>query len=295
MTSSAFEPGHQFIEANGLRFHVAEVGEGPLVLFLHGFPDIWYGWRLQLPAIAAAGYRAVAPDLRGYNLSDRPEGTAAYAVETLAADVAAIVEALGETEAVVVGHDWGGVVAWYAAMYHPERVRRLAILNAPHPVAYRRELRSGSKQILRSWYAAFFQIPWLPEAGLRARDHAALRKVWASGPAPDRADRQVYREAFRQPGSITAALNYYRAAVRHGMPRARKVECPTLVLWGDRDAYLVPRLADGLEGGVPNLRVEHFADASHWLHHEIPDVVNGRLIEFLAEESRSPGDDEPML
>ena len=270
-----------FVTANGVRFHYAEAGRGPLVLLLHGFPEFWYGWRRQIPALARAGFRVVAPDLRGYNLTERPAGVAQYRLPVLVADVVRLVNALGETRARLVGHDWGGVLAWYVAMHHPRLVRRLAILNAPHPAAYRRELRRFSSQAWRSAYAAFFLLPLLPERLLRARGFALLRRALRGGPARDPEDMKRYIDALARPGALTAALHYYRAALRHPHPDCLRIIVPTLVLWGERDPFLVSALADGLHEWVEDLTVERLPHATHWLHHEEPDRVNERLCAFL--------------
>ncbi|HQR44579.1 MAG TPA: alpha/beta hydrolase [Thermoanaerobaculia bacterium] len=279
---------HREVEANGVRLHVAEAGTGPLVLLLHGFPEFWYAWRHQLPALAAAGFRAVAPDLRGYNLSEKPPGIASYAVEKLAADVAALVTALGEESAFVVGHDWGGALAWYLPLLHPGRVRRLAILNAPHPAAFRRELKRSAAQRKRSSYILFFQLPWLPERAIRKDDFGQLAKMLRRDPVRAGAfsadDVARYQEALSRPGALTAALNWYRAALRHPprLPRERRtIDVPTLVVWGGKDRYLGPALAEGLERWVPDLVVERLPDASHWVPADAPERVNELLIRFF--------------
>src|SRR5712671_1297489 len=172
---------HRTVDIGEVRLHCAEMGQGPLVLLLHGFPECWVSWRNQLPALAQAGFRAVAPDLRGYGKSDKPPGLDAYRIEVLARDIARLVEALGADRAHVVGHDWGGAVAWFFAMWHPERLDRLAILNAPHPARFSRALKRP-RQFLRSSYTLFFQVPWLPEALLRAGDFFMLRRLFRSDP-----------------------------------------------------------------------------------------------------------------
>lgn len=270
---------HRFVTANGIHLHLVEAGDGPVVLLLHGFPDFWYSWRRQIPALAAAGFRVVAADLRGYNQSERPEGVDRYTVDVLAEDVAALVAALGGEPPVVVGHDWGGVVAWHLAMHHPDRLRRLIILNAPHPVAFRRELRRPSTQMIRSSYGLLFQLPRLPEALFSAWDFALLKRTLRNGPARTDDELDEYLSALTAPGALTAALNYYRAARR---PRRgpRTIRVPTLLLWGDQDPFLETDLTRGLETWVEDLAVTHLPDAAHWLHVTHAAAVNERIIDF---------------
>jgi epoxide hydrolase 4 len=271
------------VEANGIRFRIHESGEGALVLLLHGFPDLGIGWRHQIRSLAAAGMHAVAPDLRGYGGSDRPSQTGAYRMAALVADVVGLARALGGGRAALVGHDWGGVVAWYAAMHHPDVFERLVILNAPHPVRYAQEVRRPSSgQAMRSWYARFFQLRWLPERLLAARDLAQLRRVWRDGPARDPQILRQYVESFTAPGALTPPLRYYREAFRRPRPAVRTVSVPTLVLWGDRDRFLVPSLADGLEPWVEDVRVIRVPGAGHWLHHDEPERIDRALVSFLA-------------
>lgn len=268
------------LSANGIAFHLIEAGAGPTILLLHGFPEFGYAWRRQLPALAAAGFRAIAPDLRGYNLTDRPSGVGEYRVEILIEDVAGIIRALDQGEVVLVGHDWGGVIAWYLAMQHPELIRRLIIMNAPHPAAYAREMRRLSSQLLRSWYAGFFQLPKIPEVIWRARDYALLRRVMRSGPASSAEEVEAYVEAFSRPEGLSGPINYYRALARYGGPTVKSIRTPTLLIWGERDPFLVPRLTDGLERWVPDIRVERLPEATHWLHHEQPDRISHLIAEF---------------
>ena len=272
---------------DGVRLHYVERGRGPLVVLLHGFPQYWGAWRAQIAALAAAGFRVVAPDLRGYNLSDRPASLAAYTQERLVWDVAMLIERLGERRAHVVGHDWGGAVAWTLAARHPERVDRLAILNAPHPAALRRAVRT-SAQALRSWYVAAFQVPWLPERALAAGDFAILARALRHGPARPGAFSEVeiarHKATWRRPGALKATIGWYRALRRPGAQVTRgsvKVVAPTLVLWGMRDRYLDPSMSTGLERWVPNVRVVQFPEASHWLMHDEPERVSQELMDFL--------------
>jgi pimeloyl-ACP methyl ester carboxylesterase len=292
----ALEDG--YAELGEVRLHYVEAGDGPLVVLLHGFPEFWFGWRSQIPALAEAAFRVVAPDMRGYNLSSRPAGVAAYATDLLAADVRDLVRERGAERAFLVGHDWGGGVAWATAMNHPEVVERLAILNCPHPRRMLEALRRP-RQLARSWYVFFFQLPWLPELLLSAVGYRALRRTFddARPGAFTRQDIARYPEAWSQPGALTAMLNFYRAAFRESRrARARSgvVQAPTLVIWGERDRYVGPELAEPDPSDVPNLeRVERLPDASHWVQHDEPERVGRLLIDFFAdagERASTPGD-----
>ena len=290
-TLPGVELAHRYADLGDVRLHYVEAGEGPLVLLLHGFPQFWYQWRHQIPALVEAGFRVVAPDMRGYNLSGKPPGVQAYRVELLARDVERLIRTCGEGTAVVVGHDWGAIAAWIAAMRHPGRVERLAILNVPHPARSLDGLLSPM-QLLRSSYMFFFQIPRLPEEVIRAGDFALLRSVFRSDPVQPEAltaeDIERYIEAIAQPGALTASLNYYRALLRN--PREmrallQRVEAPVLVIWGEKDRFLSRRLAEPPRLWVPNLiRVKRLPDASHWVAEDCPLEVNTLLLRFL----RSP-------
>lgn len=279
---------HRSAQLDEVRLHYVDVGRGPLVLLLHGFPDHWYIWRYQIPALAAAGFRVVAPDLRGYNTSTKPSGVQAYSIDRLAGDVAALMRHLGVERAHVVGHDWGAVVAWYFAMHHAELLDRLGILNVPHPARMTKGLRS-TRQLLRSWYMFFFQLPWLPEALLRAGDYALPRQIFRRGPlrpgaaSLDDVERSV--AALAQPGALTAMLNYYRALVRQAPQRLSEstavISAPTLVIWGMHDVALEAELAEPDPDLVPNQRVERVHDAGHWVQLDRPALVNRLLLEFL--------------
>ncbi len=268
-----------------LRLHWVEAGRGPLVLLLHGFPEHWLAWRHQIPALAAAGFRAVAPDLRGYNLSAKPAGVSSYRMEHLAGDVARLVRHLGYERTHLVGHDWGGAIAWCVPALHPGLVDRLAILNAPHPILFRKKLATLA-QARRSSYVFFFQIPYFPERSLLGHRAGFLKRMLRRDPttpgAFSPAEIEAYREAFLQPGAAKAAINYYRAAFRSGtrIPGLRRSldAVPTLVLWGEGDRYLGPELLDGLETLVPDLRLVRIPGASHWLPADAADQVNGELI-----------------
>jgi pimeloyl-ACP methyl ester carboxylesterase len=288
------EPCHSTVTTNGIGLHVVQSGpeDGPLVVLLHGFPEPWSCWRHQIGPLAEAGCRVVAPDQRGYNTSDKPAGIAAYALDALAADVIGLIDAAGcgRTRATLVGHDWGGIVAWWVAIRHPDRVARLAILNAPHPVAFRRYLLRHPGQLLRSWYAFFFQIPGLPEANFRRANWKALVRGLCSTSRPgtfsgDDLDR--YRRAWSEPGAITAMIHWYRAAFRHPPPTPAdpRVHVPTLVIWGARDAFIQRGAAEASVALCDDARLEWFEEATHWVHHEEPERVNRLLRDFALTAS----------
>ena len=284
---------HHEAVVNGVRLHYVEAGSGPVVVLLHGFPEFWYGWRHQIDPLAAAGYRVIAPDMRGYNQSEKPPGVHAYAVETLVKDVAALIAHCGVTRATVVGHDWGGVVAWEVAMRRPDVVEKLIVLNAPHPAAFLRELRTPT-QLARSWYAFAFQVPVLPELLIALGDYRMLRAVFRRDPVRSNTftedDIQRYRDAFAIPGARTATINYYRAAMRRNPRRitaeaVRSVTVPTLLIWGIGDRYLSPALTERLGQWVPRLRVERIVGASHWVQHDAPEQVTALMLGFLRADA----------
>jgi epoxide hydrolase 4 len=281
-------PAHQEAAVNGVRLHYAAEGRGPLLLFLHGFPEFWYAWRRQL-AEFGRDHLAVAPDLRGYNRSDRPAAPDAYRMETLVEDVRALAAHLnGGAPFTLAGHDWGGVVAWTFAMAHPELVRRLVIVNAPHPAVFRRELAENPAQRAASRYMEVFRSPQA-EALLSADGCAALLRMFGDLERDGHwtaADRAAYLEAWTRPGALTGGLNYYRALAARGddagLPGGGMVRVPTLVLWGERDTALLPGNLDGLDRWVPDLTVRRIPDGTHWVVHEHGDEVNRCIRAFLA-------------
>lgn len=280
---------HRRIAANGVTLHCVTAGRGPLVVLLHGFPEFWYSWRHQIPALAAAGFRAAAPDLRGYNDSDKPEGVEAYRMTELVGDVAALIQALGEERAVIVGHDWGGALAYAFAMRHPEMTAKLAVLNCPHPEPFARALTEGDMaQLRKSWYMFFFQLPGLPEA-LLARDDFRMLKRFAYDHAKrgtfGKQDVARYVEAFAKPGALTGAINWYRAMFRRpqGGRAYPAIAAPTLVIWGTADHFLGEHLLRGMKRHFTGpFRVRRLPGVSHWVQQEAPKRVNALLREFLA-------------
>jgi pimeloyl-ACP methyl ester carboxylesterase len=291
---SAAEIRHAFVEANGLRFHVANCGEGEgdrLALFLHGFPECWYSWRHQLPLMARLGYRAWAPELRGYGESDRPSRVQDYAIEKLMADVQGLIDASGAREVVLIGHDWGAIIAWYFAMRFPEAIDRLVIMNVPHPGAAEKAFESR-EQRRKSWYALFFQLPWLPERLLGLRRARPLVQMFRQtgldeSTFPDEAVR-IHRENALRPGARKAMLDYYRALFRGGGAKRQKalgfpmIETPTLMIWGEQDIALTKQTTFGTDRFVKDLTLRYLPDASHWVQQDDPATVNRMLEAWLA-------------
>jgi pimeloyl-ACP methyl ester carboxylesterase len=284
---------HEEVRANGLRFHVAACGEGDrLALCLHGFPESWFSWRFQLPLLARLGFRAWAPDLRGYGGTDRPGHLQDYAIERLIDDVAGLVDASAARTTLLLAHDWGAVVAWYFAMRAVRPLEGLVIMNVPHPACAERELRRPA-QLRRSWYIFFFQIPWLPErllglGGARAIGEAFRRSAVDKRRFPDAIVR-VYQEAAARPGALTAMLNYYRALLRGGGGRRQRalgypqIDTPTLMLWGEEDIALTKATTFGTADHVRELTLRYLPGVSHWVQQEAPERVNAMLEEWIAE------------
>jgi pimeloyl-ACP methyl ester carboxylesterase len=286
MPPDGIEIREGYADVGDVTLHYVEAGEGPLVVLLHGFPEFWFGWRRQIAPMAAAGFRVVAPDTRGYNLSSRPDGVSEYDVDRLAEDIRGLISALGGSSAMLVGHDWGGTIAWTVAMNHPEVVDRLAILNAAHP----RQLQHGlhnPNQLRKSWYFFFFAIPGLPEDVVHARDwHFFRHFLHDANPAFTPEEMERYVEAWSQPGAAAGMINYYRSSVRESSQQAKAehppIAAPTLVIWGQRDGYLGETLAEPDHDDVPKLvGVERLPNASHWVHHDEAERVNQLLTDFF--------------
>ncbi|CCH00745.1 alpha/beta hydrolase fold protein [Fibrella aestuarina BUZ 2] len=282
-----------FVDTNQVRLHVVEAGpaDGPLVILLHGFPEFWYGWRAQIDALAAAGYRVWAPDGRGYNLSDKPAGLSPYTIDKLVADVVGLIAAAGVEKATVVGHDWGAIVAWWLAITHPDRLERLVCLNVPHPAVMSRFLRRSPRQLLRSWYAVFFQVPRLPEWLSRLGNWWSLTRTLRRSSRPGtftEADLATYRAAWAHPGptgapALRTMVNWYRAYAQRGptLPARHRITMPTLLIWGVRDAFLVRDMAQPSIDLCDRGRLVFFENATHWVQHEEADAVNRLLIDFI--------------
>lgn len=277
-----------FIETNGVRLHYVTQGQGPLMLFLHGFPDFWYSWRHQI-AEFASDHRVVALDMRGYNDSEKPPLRSAYRMKELVADVAGVIEQLGEGRAILVGHDWGGAVAWATAEARPGLVTRLVVLNMPHPALFREGLRRPA-QLLRSWYILLFQLPLLPELLLTVNRAELVARIFRGSlvnrRAISRADLDRYREAMLKPGAATAQLNYYRSIFGAAAGRPNQVlRMPTLLIWAQDDSVLGQELTAGTERYVKDLTLRLVPGCGHFVQQEKPRVVNAEIRAWL---SRAP-------
>ena len=291
---------HDYADVNGIRMHYAHAGpaSGPrkLMLFAHGFPEFWYCWRQILPEFAR-DHHVVAPDMRGYNLTSKPQDVDAYAMGTLIDDLGGLAKHLGYETFTLVAHDWGGGVAWSLAIKHPEWLERLVIINSPHPTVFERELNTNPAQQKASMYTRHFQSPKV-EAMLMANDCKGLQDICLTAGLKDghitEADKQEYLQAWSQPGAVTGMLNYYRAA-KMGPPvapgeTARSfetgiknpiVKVPTLVIWGDKDVHLLQSNLDGLDAYVPDLTIKHIPDGSHWVINEQPQTIAKHMRDWM--------------
>ena len=297
-----------FVEANGIRFEIAKAGEraddaagngarngarngvgadAPLALCLHGFPELHYSWRHQMPMLADMGYRVWAPNMRGYGATSRPHGVGNYRLHTLAQDVAALIDASGARDVTLIAHDWGAIVAWHFAILELRPLTRLVMMNVPHPLCAQRELRRW-RQMGKSWYIAFFQLPRIPERILGRNAAAPIVDIFRNSAVDkarfDAATLEPYRAAAARPGALTAMLNYYRALLRlpdAGEIGTGKVDVPTLILWGEQDVAIDIHCLDGTQAHVSDLTVERFRHASHWVQQDAPDAVNAALRRWL--------------
>lgn len=277
------------VAANGLTFEVAEAGAGDhLALCLHGFPELNFSWRYQMPLLAELGYRVWAPNQRGYGASSRPIGVEQYSADRIVADAAALFDASGARRLTLVAHDWGGAIAWMFAINRVRPVERLVVMNLPHPICFAEALKHWPQR-RRSWYMAAFQLPWLPEAALTAKDAAAIRHAFR-GMAVDKSRfpdevLDVYAAAAQRPGAATAMVNWYRAAARHrdrmALSNGGRVEVPTLIVWGEEDSALGIETLNGTERFVPDLTIRRLPGVSHWVQQEAPEAVNAILADWL--------------
>ncbi len=289
-TSSLVGPWtHGYANTNGIQLHYVTQGEGELVLLLHGFPEFWYSWRHQIPVLAKK-FRVVVPDLRGYNDSDKPD--TGYDLDTLTHDVQGLLTHFGSKTASVVAHDWGGSIAWHWAQHFPDQIRKLVVLNSPHPACMRRELLSNLDQFQRSWYLFFFQLPWLPEWLFQRNLNEWVQQIFQETSirksAFTRQDLNIYKTALAKPKVISSALKYYRAifdlrAVQNWLTEPiHQILSPTLLIWGEEDQVLSKSLTENMEQFFSNtFRMEFIGDCGHWTQQEAPQTVNRLLLDFL--------------
>jgi Predicted hydrolases or acyltransferases (alpha/beta hydrolase superfamily) len=275
------------IATDGFSLNVAQAGpdSGPLVILLHGFPEFWYGWKKHIPVLAAAGFRVWAPDQRGYNTSDKPPSIRDYSLDALAADIVGLIDAAARERAILVGHDWGAAVAWWVANNYPERLDKLVIINAPHPLVLRRMIWTSPRQLARSWYMFLMQLPGLPEWVSRRNNWHDVVEGLKSSSLPGTfadADFDEYRRAWSQPGAFRAMLNWYRAMFRYGArrPKHERIATRALILWGRRDKFIGPEAAQLSLAVCDRGELAMFDENTHWLQHEQPDEICRRIIEF---------------
>ncbi|AFY81126.1 alpha/beta fold hydrolase [Oscillatoria acuminata] len=288
MTTALETWTHNTIAVNGITLHYVTQGEGPLMLMLHGFPEFWYSWRHQIPEFAQ-DYKVVAVDMRGYNDSDKPQDPSAYQIQELIKDIEGIITGLGYESCVLVGHDWGGAIAWYFAYSYPRLVEKLIVLNIPHPAKFAEGLSSNPQQIFKSSYAFFFQLPIVPELLIEFNDYQAIEMAF-QGMAVNKnafspADITAYKNAAAKPGALTAMLNYYRKTLWELVfdKEWNVLEIPTLMIWGENDTALGKELTYGTESYVRNLQIHYIPNCSHWVQQEQPEQVNQYMREFLSE------------
>jgi pimeloyl-ACP methyl ester carboxylesterase len=274
----------EFIDTNGIRLHTIQAGppDGDPVILLHGFPEAWFGWEKQILALAKAGFRVFAPDQRGYNLSTKPVGADKYQTKYLVKDIIGLARSLDLDSFYLAGHDWGAIIAWSLAMVAPRRIKRLAIANVPHPAVFSSYLRTHPSQMIKSWYAMFFQLPWIPERFVKARNWKfminAMPKYW------DEDQRDRYREAWGQPGAITAMINWYRSAFGRSSTQNtnKQIEPETLIIWGKQDPHLSWQMAEPSLEYCRDGRLVFFEDASHWVQHDKAEEVSQLLIDHFS-------------
>jgi len=281
----------QYQQVNQVRIytHLAGPADGDPVVLLHGFPEFWYGWRSQIQGLADLGYRVIVPDQRGYNLSDKPKGLSHYDIDLLARDVIGLIEGLEYDRVRLAGHDWGGLVAWWMAMHYPERVDRLAILNAPHPYVMMQNLYRNRIQRRRSWYILFFQLPVLPEMALSYAGHNTAARMLERGGLPGSflpGDIERYRQAWGQPRAWTGMINWYRALRRliFGRISPTRVKIPTMIIWGKQDQALGSEMAEQSLAYCDHGQLELIPEATHWVQHDAADQVNACLADFFGDQ-----------
>jgi len=278
----------RYIETNGIKLHVMEAGpqDGPMILFLHGFPEFWYAWRKQIGYFAEKGYLVVAPDQRGYNLSDKPQGIAAYKIDELAKDIVGLIDAYGREKIFLVGHDWGASVSWWTAIKYPDRISKMVILNVPHPKVMARQMFSNRLQMQRSWYIFYFQLPGAVEKLAASTNYDWVLDLITFNARPGAFtpdDLEKYRTAFAQPGAFSAMVNWYRASVqtKQEQPASFDVTVPMLFMWGTEDVAMLAEMADESMPYCKQGKLIKMPGVSHWIQHEEAEKVNALIEEFF--------------
>lgn len=279
---------HKYTNINGIRLHYVTAGKGPPVILLHGFPEFWYAWRHQI-SVLEKHFEVIAPDLRGYGDTEKSPNVEDYQLNHIVDDVAALIKSLGHEKAHIVGHDWGGAVAWRLALDQPNVVDRLVILNSPHPYIFAKALRSNFRQMLKSWYMFFFQLPWLPESIFNLFSKQILKRILQDSTIRTNTfsdeDLNKYHQMLIRPGAFTAALNYYRAAFRHSsktIKQIKKIRAPTMLIWGESDSALGKDLTYGMDPLFEGpFTIEYIPQCSHWVNEEQPHTVNKLLFQHL--------------
>ncbi|KAB8331671.1 alpha/beta hydrolase [Scytonema tolypothrichoides VB-61278] len=278
---------HKYITANGVKLHYVTQGNGPLMVMLHGFPEFWYSWRHQIPEFAQ-NFKVVALDLRGYNDSEKPNKQSVYVMDEFVRDVEGLIKGLGYEKCILVGHDWGGAIAWNFAYSHPQMLDRLIVLNLPHPAKFAEGLRTP-QQLLRSWYMFFFQLPGIPEFLIQSLDYqlieTAFQGMAINKSAFTQADINAYKDAAAKRGALTAMLNYYRNIFQQRIVNQNwgVLEVPTLMIWGENDTALGKELTYGTQAYVKDFQIKYIPNCSHWVQQEQPQLVNQYIREFLRE------------
>jgi len=278
-----------YYDVNGITLHTIEAGDkdGVPIIFLHGFPEFWYSWKNQISFFSQKGYQVIVPDQRGYNLSSKPAGVKCYCLNNLCQDIVALIKTVTDKKAVVVGHDWGGVVAWRLAMDYPQLIQQLVVINMPHPEVFNRTLKTSPVQMLRSSYAAFFQLPALPEWFIRAFGFALLQRSLlktSNKGAFSKEDMAAYKKAWQQPKALTAMINWYRA-YKYNRYAPVSIHLPVLLIWGENDAYLITKMASESIAKCSRGKLEIIKGATHWVHHEQPQLVNKLIDDFITSKT----------
>ena len=292
MSESDIMPQHKFVNVNGIRMHYATAGNGPLIVFLHGFPEFWYSWRYQLQFFAKH-FEVVAPDLRGYGDTEKPQEISEYKIDKLVKDIVELIHSLGKERAIIVGHDWGGIVGWSIAMIAPNVVEKLIIMNAPHPALYQINAFRNLAQMQKSWYIFFFLLQRAPEKILSANDFEFLKHMFElSIRRKDRftqSDIKHYASSWSKEGGVSGGINYYRAnlgadfweSIVQSIPFP-KIKTPTLLIWGEDDLFLGKELTQNIEAFIEApFSLKFISECGHWVQQEAPTEVNQIMNEFI--------------